>query len=709
MPLFWRKFMRRKCSEECFGLRNIQMVLKKQQCIPWKIQKRYFLIYYAIFVFQLFLAKKVRSRDNPNAETMLVSEENVRGRGVQYCKERKNGMESVESQKVFLKNEMEANQYAAKCLVMCTMVCAGAWVLTLLRIFTMPVVIMSTAMPVIILCFLTPTLLCRITGGDRKWMKYAVVFCAIMGVFILSSAMPKHGVLVWTLPLMLSCHYYSKKFTRITLVVSQILFSCSIYIGMYFGEWDQILLDSAYYSGPRVVTGKLLYDATVFFVFTRAAALWGLSSICTTLAKRTRRLLVRQAKDSEERQRIETELDVANRIQADMLPCIFPAFPERPEFDIYASMSPAKEVGGDFYDFFMVDERHLAIVIGDVSGKGVPAALFMVIAKTLIKDHTKPNVSLGNVFTEVNRLLCDSNNEGLFVTAFEGVLDLATGEFCYVNAGHEIPFISRAGEPYESYRIPSGFVLAGMEDMKYHGGCLRLAPGDKIFQYTDGVTEAANRKNELFGMERLKRTLEKNRDKKPEQLVNAVRKDIDVYAEGTPQFDDITMICVEYVKEMDVRKERLMMENAKMRTFYADEIIMREGETYDEMYKIVYGSVAVYIRYGEKDEHLIGIYSKSKCFGEMNVLSDQPSIYTVVAYDEVLLMHIGRDSLEEFIRNNPRNAIDIMSNMVSTYTMMQKNIGLLLDDIYEKQDENKKRTEEIKRKIMQYSVSGLNI
>ena len=152
-----------------------------------------------------------------------------------------------------------------------------------------------------------------------------------------------------------------------------------------------------------------------------------------------------------------------------------------------------------------------------------------------------------------------------------------------------------------------------------------------------------------------------------------------------------------------------MMENAKMRTFYADEIIMREGETYDEMYKIVYGSVAVYIRYGEKDEHLIGIYSKSKCFGEMNVLSYQPSIYTVVAYDEVLLMHIGRDSLEEFIRNNPRNAIDIMSNMVSTYTMMQKNIGLLLDDIYEKQDENKKRTEEIKRKIMQYSVSGLNI
>lgn len=151
------------------------------------------------------------------------------------------------------------------------------------------------------------------------------------------------------------------------------------------------------------------------------------------------------------------------------------------------------------------------------------------------------------------------------------------------------------------------------------------------------------------------------------------------------------------------------MENVTMQTFYADEVIIREGEAYDEMYKIIHGSVAVYIRYGEKEEHLIGIYSKSKCFGEMHVLSGQPSIYTVIAYDEVLLMRITKDSLEDFIRNNPKNAIDIMQNMVHSVTLMQKNIGLLLDDLYEKQDLNKKRTEEMKRKIMQYSVNGLNI
>lgn len=156
------------------------------------------------------------------------------------------------------------------------------------------------------------------------------------------------------------------------------------------------------------------------------------------------------------------------------------------------------------------------------------------------------------------------------------------------------------------------------------------------------------------------------------------------------------------------KTESMNMEQAKLRKFQTGDIIMREGEIYDEMYKVVSGSVEVYIRYGERDEHLIGIYSKSKCFGELNVLSDQAAIYTVVAFDEVLLMRITKEYLEEFIRNNPRNAIDIMKNMVHTTAVMQKNISLLLDDLYDKNDSNRRRTEEIRQKIMQYSVSGLH-
>ncbi len=256
-----------------------------------------------------------------------------------------------------------------------------------------------------------------------------------------------------------------------------------------------------------------------------------------------------------EKERIGAELSIATQIQADMLPSIFPAFPERPEFDIYATMNPAKEVGGDFYDFFMVDERHLAVVMADVSGKGVPAALFMVIGKTLIKDHTQPGRDLGDVFTEVNDLLCESNSEGLFITAFEGVLDLVSGEFTFVNAGHEIPFISKKGGGFEPYKIRAGFVLAGMEGMRYHCGSLRLEPGDRLFQYTDGVTEATNRDKELYGMERLKEILCRHAGEPPEALLTHIKRDIDAFVGEAPQFDDITMLCMEYRERMEERKQ----------------------------------------------------------------------------------------------------------------------------------------------------------
>lgn len=257
-----------------------------------------------------------------------------------------------------------------------------------------------------------------------------------------------------------------------------------------------------------------------------------------------------------EKERIGAELSIATQIQANMLPCIFPAFPERNEFDIYATMNPAKEVGGDFYDFFMVDDRHLAIVMADVSGKGVPAALFMVIGKTLIKDHTASGKDLGEVFTEVNELLCESNSEGLFITAFEGVIDLSSGAFRYVNAGHEIPYICKKDGKFEPYKVRAGFVLAGMEGMKYKCGELKLEPGDKIFQYTDGVTEATNANNELYGMDRLTEILGENSALAPTELLPVIKNDIDRFVGEAPQFDDITMLCLEYKERMEDQNER---------------------------------------------------------------------------------------------------------------------------------------------------------
>lgn len=266
--------------------------------------------------------------------------------------------------------------------------------------------------------------------------------------------------------------------------------------------------------------------------------------------------IARLSEVTAERERIGAELNVAKQIQASMLPSIFPAFPDRSEFDIFATMNPAKEVGGDFYDFFMVDESHLAIVIADVSGKGVPAALFMVIAKTLLKDHTDSSSDLGDVFTTVNQMLCEANSEEMFVTAFEGVLDLESGEFRYVNAGHEIPFICRRGGIYEPNPIKPGFVLAGMEGLRYQSGVMQMNPGDKLFQYTDGVTESTDSNKQLYGMERLTSILGVNSSCTPGELLPLVKADLDAFVGDAPQFDDITMLCLEYKNKYERKKNQ---------------------------------------------------------------------------------------------------------------------------------------------------------
>ena len=247
-----------------------------------------------------------------------------------------------------------------------------------------------------------------------------------------------------------------------------------------------------------------------------------------------------------EKERIGAELNVATQIQADMLPRIFPAFPERTEFDIYATMDPAKEVGGDFYDFFLVDDDHLAVVIADVSGKGVPAALFMVIAKTLIKNHAQNKETPGDVFTQTNGQLCEGNDAGLFVTAWMGILEISTGKFTYVNAGHNPPLLKRAGGPFEWLKSRPGFVLAGMEGVRYRENTLQLEPGDRLYLYTDGVTEATNGAQELYGEDRLQAALNEAPDLPVEELLPRIKNSIDTFVGDADQFDDITMLGLSY-------------------------------------------------------------------------------------------------------------------------------------------------------------------
>lgn len=250
-----------------------------------------------------------------------------------------------------------------------------------------------------------------------------------------------------------------------------------------------------------------------------------------------------------EKERIGAELGVATQIQASMLPCIFPAFPDRPEFDIFASMTPAKEVGGDFYDFFLVDDDHLALVIADVSGKGVPAALFMVIAKTLLKNCAQTGASPKAVLEKVNNQLCENNEAEMFVTVWLGILEISTGRLTAANAGHEYPALKRADGAYELVQDKHGFVLAGMEGSRYREYELKLEPGDTLFVYTDGVAEATDAHDQLYGTDRMLTALNSHKNALPEELLPSLKADIDAFVGGAPQFDDITMLGLRLTDE----------------------------------------------------------------------------------------------------------------------------------------------------------------
>ena len=266
----------------------------------------------------------------------------------------------------------------------------------------------------------------------------------------------------------------------------------------------------------------------------------------TSLSKKTRDYISQITEITAEKERIGTELALAKRIQADMLPNTYPAFPERPEFDIYASMDPAKEVGGDFYDFFLVDDDHLCMLIADVSGKGVPAALFMMASRIILAGYAKQGLSPAEILRDANETICRNNREEMFVTVWLGILEISTGRITAANAGHEYPVLIQPDGKCELFKDKHGFVIGGIEGAKYKEYELRLQPGAKLFLYTDGVAEATNAENELFGTARMLDALSGEPDADPEKILTQVRRSVDDFVGDAEQFDDLTMLCLEY-------------------------------------------------------------------------------------------------------------------------------------------------------------------
>ncbi|MBO4837334.1 MAG: SpoIIE family protein phosphatase [Clostridia bacterium] len=310
----------------------------------------------------------------------------------------------------------------------------------------------------------------------------------------------------------------------------------------------------------QIIKEKSFYEETWFYVLSGLIVLACLALGTRLYIRRKMAEMEKKHQEEKDKERFVTELKTAKQIQESMLPNVFPPFPDRDEFDIYASMDPAREVGGDFYDFFLIDNDHLCLVMADVSGKGIPAALFMMICKVILQSNAIPGRSAKDILSMANEAICANNEMEMFVTVWLGILEISTGRITCANAGHEYPAICRKGRTFELFRDRHGFVLGGMDGVRYKEYELQLEEGDKLFLYTDGVPEAMGESKTLFGTDRMLDALNTCPDGSPEQILLKVRAAVDSFVQGAEQFDDLTMLCLEYRRKAVSKESPLKMD-----------------------------------------------------------------------------------------------------------------------------------------------------
>ena len=458
---------------------------------------------------------------------------------------------------VLKENEEHANVVVSTIMINIFFVALIIYLLTIVGLFNVNKGFMLDATLRSIFTLLIPGLIGLKLKGKGKYLKYILIICLTLSIGSIYSILTYTSTLLLIVPVLLAARYYSKKFTIFVSVLTIAMLGVVEYLGIYYG-----LLDLNYVELPKgtvITIDTNILDAVkelelnnsdiVKYIMLNSYLpklfiyVFIIAFSCVQISQSGKNMLKRQKELSEEGARIESELNLARGIQNNMLPSTFPAFPEHKEIDIYAKMIPAKEVGGDFYDMFLIDDNHLAITIADVSGKGVPAALIMMISRTLIKNTALNKFSVDEVFYKVNNLMCEGNTMDSFVTSWFGILDLKTGYMEYVNAGHNAPLIYKnKDKKIEFIKDKPNLVLAAMNNTKYTKHELKLEPGDRLFLYTDGVTEATNINKELYGNDRLQNYLNNNVSKSLTDTINGLKKDIDNFVGKEKQFDDITML-----------------------------------------------------------------------------------------------------------------------------------------------------------------------
>ena len=467
-------------------------------------------------------------------------------------------IQSLSTEEVLQHNEVGANKLTGTVMLLSMIYLIFAYTLNCIGLYHLKSSLMTGLFFFGMVVLFIPWIICVYYKGEKKWLKLIMLLSLTIVYAAIDSVMTFRSTMIMIIPLFLSSRYFTKELTELVAILSTILFGFAASFGIL---WSTIDLNYVIIpAGTQItVTDTLLNAVTAlhlniadmeknilarsfipkYLVYLMAAV------IAVQIADWGYKMITSQALISREHSRVETELDVAKSIQEKALPLVHSMSPHA-EFDLAARMFTAKEVGGDFYDFMLIDPTHLALIMADVSGKGVPAALFMMVSKILLDNTMASLDSPGQILAEVNHQLCEKSLEDMFVTVWLGIIDLETGKMVMANAGHENPIICNKGEQFEVFKDKHGLVLGGMDGIRYRETVIQLHPGDTIFVYTDGVPEAVNSSLEQFGMKRTIHSLNHLGTQDLEALLDGLKRDIDLFCGDEPQFDDTSMLAFRF-------------------------------------------------------------------------------------------------------------------------------------------------------------------
>lgn len=464
------------------------------------------------------------------------------------------------TEEILHESEIHANQLTASVMLLSIFLLIATVILNEIGIYTMERGFLYRISISSIVALLIPWYLSIHYHYDKEWLKYLSLFSITLVYAAIDSMLTYRVIMIMAIPVIISSRYYSRKLTIFISLLSVLVFGISASVGIRYGIPDLNYLNIPKGTELMVKDGLLrtIQDLNLDMAVQEKILLLRnympklfsysiIALISVQVAGRGKEMVEGQDKISREHSRVETELGVARAIQEHALPIVH-TLEDHPEFDLAASMTPAKEIGGDFYDFFFIDPTHLALMIADVSGKGVPAALFMMVSKIYLDNNITPKASPGQILAEVNHHICEKDLENMFVTVWLGILDLETGKLVSASAGHEYPIVCRKDAGFELFKDKHGLVLGGMDGVRYRETEIQLQPGDTLFVYTDGVPDTTNTVQECFGIERTLHALNKFQEGSMSELISHIKKELASFSGNEPQFDDTTMMAFRFLE-----------------------------------------------------------------------------------------------------------------------------------------------------------------